>query len=57
VRFLQLPTTQLVPREAVERLQRKFTESKTDEERARFWAAVQARKQPTVDFERGIPIG
>jgi hypothetical protein len=56
VKFIQIPKSKPVPPEAIERLQRKFTQAKTDEERERFWAAVQARKQPPVDFE-AMPNG
>jgi hypothetical protein len=56
VKFVQIPKSQPVPPEAIERLQRKFTEAKEDEERKKFWAMVQRTKQP-IDYERGLPIG
>jgi hypothetical protein len=53
-RLTSLPRNALVPEAAVERLQRKFLESKSALERERFWAAIQRSKQPqpTIDWER-----
>jgi hypothetical protein len=55
VKFVQIPKSEPVSREAVEKLQRKFTEAKSKEEREKFWAMVQRSKQP-LDLE-GLPIG
>jgi hypothetical protein len=49
VRFVRLPLVAIVPRSDVERLQRKFTEAKTEAERDRFWLAVQRSKQPSTE--------
>lgn len=45
---VQLPMVRIVPADAVERLQRKFSTAKSTAERERFWAAVQMRKQPEI---------
>lgn len=57
MRCVTIPKSTPVPAEAIERLQRKFTDAKSREERERFWAGVQARKQPQkpIDYER-LPV-
>ena len=44
-RITPLPRNVLVPSEAIERLQKKFTDSKSAVERERFWLSVQRKKQ------------
>ena len=47
-RCIKLPRATFVPADAVERLQRKFTEAKSSVERDRFWALVQKNKQAAL---------
>jgi hypothetical protein len=57
VKRVTIPTKAApVSPESVERLQRKFAERKSLEEREPFWLRVQESKQP-IDYEAGLPIG
>lgn len=44
--FVRIPIVPIVPAEATERLQKKFTAAKAEKVREAFWKKVQDSKQP-----------